>query len=77
MARCTHTTNLHVHQIKPDGGNGLNNAIVLCSACHSEASTFGMAGKSPESFSDAIKAQAFQRAGNQCQCDMAGCEHKM
>lgn len=74
MARCTSKTNLEVHHIRRDGGNGLNNAKVLCQDCHSETDSYGKHGNCPPDFSDEVKAQAKALAGNQCECTSnSGC----
>ncbi|MBO4583031.1 MAG: hypothetical protein J5714_03200 [Alphaproteobacteria bacterium] len=69
MVRCRRTTNLEVHHIRIDGGNGLDNAKVLCQKCHAETASYGDTNhKSPPAFSDDIKHKALKRAGNQCEC---------
>ena len=72
MARCTRTKGLEVHHKRRDGGNGLDNAEVLCLPCHTATSTFGSPGKSPPPFSEETKRVAFILAGNQCQCTRTG-----
>lgn len=68
MSRCNKTRNLEVHHKRRDGGNGLDNAEVLCQNCHSATSTYGTDGKSPEPFLQQTKDRAFVRAGNRCEC---------
>lgn len=68
MARCTKTWGLEVHHRRRDGGNGLENAEVLCGPCHEGTSTYGAPGTSPPPFSEDTKRRALQRAGNQCEC---------
>ena len=73
MPRCTRITNLQVHHKRRDGGNGLDNAEVLCLACHSKGtSTYGVPGQSPKPFGDATKQEALKRARNQCECTRIG-----
>lgn len=73
MARCSRIYNLEVHHIRRDGGNGLENAKVLCATCHANTSSYGTSGKSPEPFSQTVKDQALRRAGNRCECTMSIC----
>lgn len=68
MARCTRTRGLEVHHKRRDGGNGIDNAQVLCPACHSATESYGSPGKSPAPFSEDTKKRALASAGNQCQC---------
>jgi len=75
MARCSRTRNLEVHHKRRDGGNGLDNAEVLCSDCHANTSTYGTPGKSPEPFSQETKDRALKRAGHQCECTRYTCSH--
>ncbi|MBR2208264.1 MAG: hypothetical protein IJ859_05570 [Synergistaceae bacterium] len=75
MARCTCTTGLEVHHKRRDGGNGLDNAEVLCQRCHANTSTYGVPGKSPEPFPQSVKNEALRRAGNRCECTRVTCEH--
>ena len=42
MARCTRTRGLEVHHTRRDGGDGLDNAKVLCTPCHEATSTYGV-----------------------------------
>ena len=75
MARCTRTTNLEVHHKRRDGGNGLDNAQVLCQPCHATTGSYGTPGKSPPPFSEDTKKAALARSGNRCECtrDCSGC----
>lgn len=68
MGRCTRTQGLEIHHKRRDGGNGLDNAQVLCSKCHSATSTYGVPGKTPPEFSPMTKEIALAKAGNQCEC---------
>jgi len=72
MARCTRKDGLEVHHKRRDGGNGLDNAEVLCDPCHEATRTYGTPGKTPPPFSEETKAKAFGRAENQCECTRAG-----
>ncbi len=73
MGRCKETRNLEVHHKRRDGGNGIDNAEVLCEACHAITSTYGVSGKSPLPFSSEVKVQALKRAGNRCECTRISC----
>ena len=68
MARCTNKYVLQVHHIRRDGGNGLDNAQVLCIDCHAETDTYAKPGTRPPEFSQDTKDKAIKRAGNQCEC---------
>jgi 5-methylcytosine-specific restriction endonuclease McrA len=74
MSRCTKTSNLEVHHKRIDGGNGLDNAQVLCQPCHVNTSTYGSTTHvSPPDFSQTIKDAALRRAGNRCECQKLNC----
>jgi len=73
MSRCINTENLEVHHKRRDGGNGIENAQVLCQSCHENTSTYGMEGKSPPEFSTKTKEGALLRAENRCECEKEGC----
>lgn len=73
MEKCKTKRNLEVHHRNRHGGNGLNNAQVLCQDCHSQTASYGKPGKSPEPFSEKTKELALQKANHKCQC--AGCPH--
>lgn len=75
MPRCTRTTNLELHHKRRDGGNGLDNAEVLCQKCHAATGTFGTPGKAPPDFDEATKQAALKRAGYQCECTRTGACH--
>lgn len=68
MARCTKTRDLEVHHRRRDGGDGIDNAEVLCRPCHQATTTYGTPGTSPPPFSQDVKDRAMRRAGNQCEC---------
>ena len=72
MSRCTRTTNLEVHHKRRDGGNGIDNAEVLCGQCHQATSTYGVPGETPPPFSLLTKYEALKRAGNRCECTRIG-----
>jgi len=72
MARCTSRYGLEVHHKRRDGGNGLDNAEVLCKKCHDATSTYGSPGKSPPPFDQDTKDKALKRAANQCECTRTG-----
>ena len=72
MARCLHLkTQLEVHHIRRDGGNGRENARVLCQKCHQATQTYGLPGKSPPPFDDMTKSYALV-APWQCECTSTG-----
>jgi len=74
VSRCTETRTLEVHHIRIDGGNGKDNARVLCQNCHENTSSYGSSGhKSPPEFSEATKTEAKIRAGNRCECTKDNC----
>jgi len=75
MSRCKNTTDLEVHHKRRDGGNTIDNAEVLCHACHTNTSTYGVPGDSPKPFSPATKAAAMERAGYRCECRRTTCGH--
>lgn len=75
MARCKNTKDLEVHHKRRDGGNGLDNAEVLCQSCHSNTSTYGVPGTSPPRFSQATKEDTLKRAGYRCECERKTCGH--
>ena len=68
MARCTRTDNLEVHHKSRSGGNGLNNAQVLCELCHKTTPSYGDPGTSPPPFNEETKEQALREAGRRCEC---------
>lgn len=72
MARCSRTKELEIHHKRRDGGNGLDNAEVLCQPCHKATATYGVPGNSPAPFSQEIKKQALERAKKQCECGRTG-----
>lgn len=74
MSRCTRTNNLEVHHKRRDGGNGLDNAEVLCEKCHQATASYGTPGESPPPFDFIVKMLAKLRAGSQCECTRtSGC----
>lgn len=72
MARCNSTFDLEVHHKRRDGGNGLDNAEVLCRRCHAATSTYGVEGSSPPPFDPLTKAVARLHAENRCECVRIG-----
>ncbi len=72
MARCTRTRDLDVHHKRKDGGNGLDNAEVLCQPCHKATSSFGVPSRPANPFDEDTKQKALRRAGNQCECTKTG-----
>ena len=74
MARCSRTRGLEVHHKRRDGGNGLDNATVLCGPCHAGTTSYGAPGKTPPPFSEETKKEALARAGYRCECrSTSGC----
>jgi hypothetical protein len=73
MGRCTATTNLEIHHKQRNGGNGIENAQVLCQSCHENTPSYGTPGQSPPEFSSQTKEAALKRAGNRCECEKTGC----
>jgi len=73
MSRCNSTEKLEVHHKRRDGGNGIENAEVLCHDCHVKTGTYGVNGKSPVDFTDEIIKAAKKRAGYRCECDRENC----
>ena len=73
MGRCNSRENLEVHHKRRDGGNGIENAKVLCQDCHANTSTYGVEGKSPPPFSSKIKDEAKELAGYRCECEQDDC----
>ena len=75
MARCAKTRDLEVHHKNRAGGDeGIENAQILCPACHQATATYGTPGKSPPPFSQDVKNRAMRAAGNQCECTKtSGC----
>ena len=73
MARCTATRNLEVHHKRVDGGNGLNNAQVLCQKCHVNTGSYGTHGHNPPDFSETTKQEALEKASHRCECAKDNC----
>ena len=75
MARCQRTEQLLVHHKRRDGGNDLDNAVVLCQACCENAPNCGAPGASSPPFSHETRLRAYHWARYQCECtsDCPGC----
>ena len=73
MSRCFSINDLEVHHKWRDGGNGIENAQVLCHDCHVNTGTYGIEGQSPPEFSTKTKETALEHAGNCCECEKEGC----
>jgi hypothetical protein len=74
MARCIRKTNLEIHHKVRTGGNGIDNAKVLCHDCHEATRTYGIPGYSPPDFSAETIEKAKKNAGYQCECtSTSGC----
>ncbi len=72
MARCEQTEQLQVHHKRRDGGNELDNAVVLCQACLATMSSDDEAGVSSPPFSHETRLRAYHWARYQCEC-ASGC----
>lgn len=66
--RCIRTTQLEIHHKSRTGGNGIENAEVLCQSCHGQTGSYGTPGVSPPPFSQQTKDLAIKRANNRCEC---------
>jgi len=73
MSRCNSRDELNVHHKRRDGGNGIENARVLCHNCHVNTSTFGREGKKPPEFSQEVKETALIHAAYRCECEKEEC----
>jgi len=75
MIRCIKTTNLEVHYKRTDGGNDIDNAVVLCPHCYATITGNGAHGNTPVSFSSGVKEQALRKANRRCECrsDIISC----
>ena len=74
MSRCCRTWDLEVHHKRIDGGNGEDNAMVLCHKCHLNTCTYGDQNhKSPPPFTQEVKDKALRRAGYRCECEKQTC----
>ena len=74
MKKCIRTSKLEVHHKRTNGGNGLDNAQVLCQKCHENTSSYGDPDhRSPPPFSEATKESALKNAGNRCECTKETC----
>lgn len=74
--RCNSRISLEVHHIRRDGGNGLDNAEVLCQECHEHTATYGEEGLTPPPFSEKTKQAALKRANYKCECTRKNCHNK-
>jgi 5-methylcytosine-specific restriction endonuclease McrA len=73
MSRCTSTRGLEVHHKRVDGGNGLDNAQVLCQKCHEKTYSYGTHGHNPPDFTETTRQAALKQAGQRCECEKANC----
>jgi hypothetical protein len=74
MGRCENTKNLAVHHRRTDGGNGIENAEVLCTLCHRNTKTYGdTTHVSPPPFPLGTKILARFLSLNRCQCTRESC----
>jgi cytochrome c553 len=72
MTRCTRKNDLDIHHKRRDGGNGLDNAEVLCRTCHVATGASGGPDTLPPVFDQYTKYMAQIRAGYQCECMRTG-----
>ena len=72
MERCLRTTDLTVRKIRPDGGDGPDNAQVLCRHCYELLDSSPPVGAEPQPFDQETRAVALERAGNRCECQSSG-----
>lgn len=68
MTRCAKRTELEVYHVRREGGNGLDNAEVLCQKCSTMTTMYGAPGISPPPFDAATKHLALRLADNCCEC---------
>lgn len=68
MSRCKRTYGLDVHHRRPNKGNHLSNAVVLCRACYEGTPFHGDPAVHPEPFHEATRELALRLAGHRCQC---------
>ncbi|MCB5230001.1 MAG: hypothetical protein WCX83_02110 [Candidatus Cloacimonas sp.] len=74
MPRCHRTSGLDAYPIRPDGGNAIDNARILCRECYNASIDGGPPVFHAPPFSQATKDGALRRAGNRCECErMGGC----
>jgi len=74
MLRCTSKRDLQVYHIRKNGGNGIGNAVVLCSKCHVASSSYDIPGEKPPDFDQETIKNAMIRATYQCECKSSrGC----
>lgn len=72
MVRCWRSDDVDVHHKGLFGGNGLDNAEVLCKRCHSATPAFGDPGNGLLPFGRDTMEKALVRAGYQCECVRTG-----
>ena len=72
MVRCWHSNEIGVYHKGLYGGNGLDNAAVLCKRCHAATTTFGDPGNGLPPFDYDTIEKALVRAGYQCECTVTG-----
>ena len=68
MSQCLQTTNIEVRHKRSEGGNGINNAIVLCKICNAAIGFYDSKKIKPEPFPPKVVEKALKKAGNRCQC---------
>jgi len=76
MGRCVIDKNLIVTFKHIDGGNDINNSIVLCERCNMNMELNGLiSAKNLPLFSEKTKKAAFVRAENYCECIKEECHY--
>lgn len=73
ITRCDATNRLEVRHKRKDRGNGIENAIVLCSDCYANKNALDAPGNSAPPFTDLTKAFALRNAGHRCECMKQNC----
>ena len=75
MTRCIKTTNLEVYYIRTEGGNDVDNAVVLCQRCYFNTNGNATHPKIPTSFPPTVIEKAIHRAKGRCECksDIQSC----
>jgi hypothetical protein len=72
MQRCSRFDGLQVYHVMRDGGNGLDNAQVLCRRCYELMDRPKAEGPEPQPFKEEVVRKALELAGYRCQCQSSG-----
>ena len=74
MPQCGRTENLKVHYKRKNGGNELDNAIVLCDKCYKATLSNSEMDDELEFFTETTKMLALVLAHYRCECTSnSGC----